>query len=273
MSNVDKWGQRTGFDRTQLDTSKPVVVCDFDGVLNALNKHLEYVGEEPFDVLKEIFPKQNDWKVVVSEIDSKIYFAPDNEKLVDFPAYNGTRQVRIQWSSELVAEINKLIDSDEITFLWLTSWRHRAEDILAPTLGLHSRPQYWLDFGDSTRHDYQPGKGDAIERLYGSMILPQHKFRSTEYNSERLQKWHDDGTIAKYETEWEAYTNSPKKGKLVWIDDAATHFVENLNHPANKIAKEMIAELNLEDMLAVQSNEFGGISRVQWRQILDFIRA
>jgi hypothetical protein len=261
------------FSRDGLDHVKPVIACDFDGVLNPINKHRVYVGSDTYSVLSEVFPKAGDWAIKKQEIDPTIFFAPDNEETV---SWSETRKIQIQWSSELVNEINKLIDSDKVTFLWLTSWRHRAEQILAPVLGLHSKPNHWVEFSDSTRNDFQPGKEDALRQLYNAVDNPQYFVNRFEKRkqagrilSENLASEEASKQIVL--DRWEAHKNTPKYSKLVWLDDAATHYVENFKHPDNPRAVQFIEELNVQDMLAVAPKMAGGISRVQWKAVLDFL--
>lgn len=103
---------------------KPVWFLDVDGVINAVSK-IENVHYSQFST----------WE----------------EKMV-----NG---YKIRYSPEVVDFINRM--SERVEVRWLTTWRDKAVDMLAPALGINVFPfdnaeGRWSPYGNFNGHNYLP---------------------------------------------------------------------------------------------------------------------
>lgn len=55
----------------------------------------------------------------------------------------------IQYSPQLIAELNLLSERDDVEFVWLTTWREMAGELIAPALGLKGENWVYLTDGKS----------------------------------------------------------------------------------------------------------------------------
>ena len=130
-------------DLTPLKGDTPIMYCDFDGVINALNRFPEWndPNSKPTE-LDYIFQDPTKWHVETYPVPNDTHYAPDNEQEVEFRG----RQYIIQWSSELIEELNSIINSQKINFVWLTTWKEYTDSLLNDLLGLNVLTGSWLNF-------------------------------------------------------------------------------------------------------------------------------
>lgn len=218
----------------------PLLFMDFDGVWNPINSYRVWCGEgEPTDLdyaVAESFGDSKNWRTEQYPIDNETHYTPDRNKVVKFQT---SRAVFIQWSTELVEEMNQLIHSQALEYWWLTTWKHDAELILNPEMKLDAKPTNWIDEPVST---------------YSRNFFIDH------YDHLQTGKW-----LALKEF----YQKIPKNQRppFIWIDDVATAFYENAYNPTNKRASE---ELGVE-CLVIQTDQVHGISREQMSMVREFI--
>lgn len=142
-----------------LDGSTPYMFLDFDGVFNALNTSLVYLGDG--DSRYDDAPEN--WGYVRKPIVGDGFFVPDNTATVNF----SNRMITIQWSSEMVERMNEIIGLGKIVPVLLSTWRDVGVDVLMPLMGLNV--DKWLDFGFSTLTVYEDGKFRELENLYSGL--------------------------------------------------------------------------------------------------------
>lgn len=219
------------YNGLELDGSSPYMFIDFDGVLNALNREAVYVGKEPLTELKMIARDPKDWNVEVYDIDNELHYAPTSEG----KAVLNNRTYIVQWSAEMVHDLNEILALGKITPIILSTWRQVGAEEVMPLIGLNVPASNWLDFGDSTLNAYEAGKLMALENLYLGLKREGNPTPS-----------------------------------FVWIDDNATNYFHNLNNPAEQ---KLAQEFGAPSSLIVKPKARKGISRYEMTRIREFVEA
>jgi hypothetical protein len=206
------------------ESKKPTVFCDFDGVFNAMPFQKMWVGDKGASMWDS-----SNWKWVEVTPDPKKHFVWDRTEHV--PVDNETYTIR--FSTELVANFNRLIADERINFIWLTSWMEHSVSVLNPLLGLPLDTPFlpWLRH----RQDYvHRGKFTALKKLI------------TDIPPEARQP-------------------------LVWIDDVATEsFITNSQ---KYIRSEFSFKSSLGvKSLVLQTEPEYGINRNEWGRIERFVQ-
>lgn len=134
-----------GAEAGRDDGSRPLVLIDFDGVINQF----------PDDKVRRrqnstSWMKPGDPRIALYAADD--WFVPDRKETVD-TRYHG--RLRILWSSEMVARL-KGLDAD---ILWLSTWQPYT-DMLDLHLGVGWETIHWYD--PVTRQGRYTGKRRAV---------------------------------------------------------------------------------------------------------------
>lgn len=214
-----------------MDGSSPYIFIDFDGVLNALNQEAVYVGKEPLTELKMVFRNPKEWKVEVHDIDNEFHYTPTAEG----KAVLNNKTYTVQWSEEMVHDLNEVLALGKITPIVLSTWRQVGAEEVMPLIGLNVPSSNWLDFGDSTLDAYEAEKLMALENLYLGLKRESNPTPS-----------------------------------FVWIDDNATNYFHNLNNPAEQ---KLAQEFSAPSSLIVKPKARKGISRYEMTHIREFVEA
>lgn len=172
-------------EKVAVDGTKPLIFLDFDGVVNALNRFPEWVGEGKPTELDYIFKDPKKWVPGEVPVPETEFYAPTNSKVVEFHG----REYHIQWSDELVAEFNDIIEDGSVQLLWLTTWREYTDALLNDLLGLKVPEGSWMDFPQ--RGGGFSGKAEAIGELY-QILNPKPPF-----------VWLDDVETHAFSNYWE----------------------------------------------------------------------
>ena len=154
-------------------TVKPLLIMDFDGVWNALNRQEVWIGENKPGELDMIFPDPKNWKLETLPISNETHFTPDEDAVVKFDG----KKVYVQWSTELVKEVNALIEEGTVDFLWLTTWKEKTDTILNPMMGLNVSEGAWIKptrnsgsrFFVTSYDFYQVGKWVALKDFFAGI--------------------------------------------------------------------------------------------------------
>lgn len=197
----------TYYNGLELTGDTPYLFLDFDGVFNALNHELIYVGESPLTELKMIFRDPKDWAIETHEVDNSTHYAPTATEEVEFRG----KKLTVQWSDEMITDFNEILNLNKVMPLILSTWRQVGAEVLMPLMGLNVPTTNWLDFSDSTLNAFEAGKFRELDNLYNSL---KHAGNPTP--------------------------------PFVWVDDNATHYYHNLNNPEEQeIAHEFGASTSL----------------------------
>lgn len=213
----------------ELDGSSPYLFLDFDGVFNAVNRELTYVGENPLTELSMIFRNPKDWVVETFEVNGDTHYVPDREAKAEL---NG-KTFTIQWSEEMVDEMNSIIGLGIVRPILLSTWKEVGAKTVMPLIGLNLKPGDWLDFHYSGMNPYEAGKYLALYNLYAGL----------------------------------AREGSPTP-PFVWVDDVATHYFCNVDNPENTILQD---EFGVSECLIVKPKTRQGISREEMSRIKSFV--
>lgn len=170
---------------------KPVILYDFDGVINPLNFIREWIGEGEPSQLDYILRDPSSWRMRREPVDSIDYFGNDREATVMETASG--KDFHIQWSSELVGAINSLISEDTARHVMLTTWEEDSVSKLNPLMGLNISE--YISSTSSTGHRFYLNSYDHYQA--GKRIA--------------LQGWLED----------EYGQNKPP---IIWFDDVATYY-------------------------------------------------
>lgn len=147
-------------ENVTVDGTKPLIFLDFDGVINPLNRFPKWVGEGEPTELDHIFIDPKKWVPDEIPVPETEFYAPNRAEVVEFHG----REYHIQWSDELVAELNDIITDGNVQIIWLTTWREYTDALLNELLGLHVPQGSWMDF--PRRGGGFSGKVESIGDLY-----------------------------------------------------------------------------------------------------------
>lgn len=213
---------------------KPLIVFDFDGVFNPLNRHLSWIGEGSPTEIDHIYPTTDKWEVVEDAISNETHFTPDNEEKVSFEG----KSLFIRWSSELVTNVNEVIDSGQADFLWLTTWKGATDTVLNPTLGLHV------------------GSGQFLPPNHRS----GNRYFVTSYDYYQVGKW----LVLQ---DYFATLPVEERPPLVWFEDVATTYMNNFDEPE---LTQVSDELQVPS-LVFKTDSNTGISRKEWAAAVSWL--
>lgn len=219
------------YNGLELIGNKPYLFLDFDGVFNALNKEAVYVGKEPLSELKMIFRDPKDWAIETYPISEAYHYPPDNEATVEL----NNKEFLVQWSSEMISDLNEILSSDKVVPIILSTWRQVGAETIMPLMGLNVPASNWLDFNNSSLNAFEAGKFMALDNLYKGL--------SREGNP------------------------TPP---FIWVDDNATHYYHNLYNPAEQLIAQ---EWGALDSLIIKPDARTGISRYEMLRIKEFVDA
>lgn len=215
---------------------KPVLFCDFDGVINQFpfkyaretdgshNVVLEYNGQTSYGFLRE-------------EFDNEKFFEHTNFVMLE--TYKGT--FPISYSSEMVERLRNLILSDKVEFIWLTTWRDEAVRLLNPMFDFPDNLTFlhW----QSRMSDYNhAGKSHAV----------MDYFEEDPTRLGRKMVWLDDVATRDFKT---------------WDDK--TGFIENKR--AEMTGYNSSVKVFPENKLIMLTDEFFGISKAGMSAIENFV--
>lgn len=206
---------------------KPLLIMDFDGVWNALNRERVWIGEHSPTDLDYALPDPKMWKMESYPVSNETYFSPDRNELVDFEG----REIRIQWSTELVGEVNQLIKDNKVDFLWLTTWKGYTDTTLNPVMGLNVPTNSWVKSSSRsgskffiTSYDYyQAGKWLALQDYFATIPLD-------------------------------------RRPPVIWFEDVTTIGMSNFKNDNVKVVTE---ELKVPS-LVFQTDPKNGVAREEW---------
>jgi hypothetical protein len=217
-------------------------VCDFDGVLNPIPFEKEWVGPE-HDVSAFGFEMidPKNWKTVQREIDADVYFMPD-------------RTEKVTVSDELGYESTYIIR-------WSTELVERISELVESG----AIEFLWLT-------TWRQNAQDALAPLLGF----DPGWKHLPWQSRRSDYDHVGKLIA-----LEDVIDKGEDRPVVWIDDVATHRVENYSYlyggedrpyPESRDSRSTLVNHD-SGYLAVQPSTLFGISRAEWHAIEKFIES
>lgn len=210
---------------------KPLLVMDFDGVWNPLNKFLVWTGvSDPSDE-ERYYRTSPFWKLIAAPVDDSVFFAPDMEEITKFEG----KKVTIQAASELVANVNGLIDQSKVDYMWLTTWKANSDTVLNPFLGLHVDNHRWI-----------PPTKESGSRFF-----------IDKYDVKQQGKW------LALQNFYESFKSEIDRPPLIWVEDVTTIGKDNLADKTNTIVSDV---LNVPSLVLATDPE-NGISRKQWEAI------
>lgn len=219
------------YNGLELTGNKPYLFLDFDGVFNALNSERVYVGKEPLTELKMIFRDPKEWEIETHPISESSHYPPDREAAVELR----NREYLVQWSSEMISELNEILSNDKVIPIILSTWRQVGAEKLMPLMGLNVPETNWLDFNNSTLNAFEAGKFMALEHLYSGLAK-------------------------------EGNPTPP----FIWVDDNATHYYHNLYNPEEQLIAH---EWGASTSLIVKPDARTGISRYEMLRIKEFVES
>lgn len=213
---------------------KPILFCDFDGVINQfpyLYKRVsnDFEREEFINAGLEVLQVGSDvWALQRNVCDKEKFFAPDGRFVAK--AENG--EFLISYSSEMVERLRRLIVSDAVEFVWLTTWRQYT-DRLNEELGFPDIVS-WLPWQQRMSDYNHMGKGHAIS--YWFEDHPEFADR----------KW-------------------------VWLDDVATSRFSNWNEDEGFVEPSFTLDNVNSNCLILDTDDMWGLSRAQFDKIESFV--
>lgn len=213
---------------------KPVLFCDFDGVINQFpyiyNRVMDADDRAGFEAvgLEIIKLGLNDWALQKQVFDDSKFFAPDGRFFAK--AENG--EFLINYSSEMVDRLRSLIVSDKVEFIWLTTWREHTA-MLNEKLGFPDMVS-WLPWQQRMSDYNHAGKGHAIADWFED---------NPEFSD---RKW-------------------------VWLDDVATRSFCNWNENEGFVEPPRKLEAANINCLILDTDDTWGISREQMNIIETFV--
>ena len=145
--------------------SKPILFCDFDGVLNTFPYKYHRINDEferenyAADGLEILQHGANEYALQRYPIDEEQYFRADER----FIAAAGNGSFIIHYSSEMVDRIRNLIDTGKIEFVWLSTWRAHT---ITLNEHLNFRNVSWLDWEQKMSDYNQVFKKVAIRDYF-----------------------------------------------------------------------------------------------------------
>lgn len=213
---------------------KPIIFCDFDGVINAIPYENVWVGDNSKMFLGglDLYDKAN-WRLDTLTPDTETHFVLDRqEKIVGMR----NRPVLLNLSNELISELNKIIGEGNADFMWLTAWREHTQTLLNPLLPFPENTPF-LDWYYRGSNDYtESGKFNALrDYLTGN---PEHMGRP-----------------------------------VVWIDDVATEFHQTHRKSEFDDERKKYSWFTEHDIphLVIHTDAHWGISRVELSAVNEFI--
>jgi hypothetical protein len=194
------------------------VVFDFDGVFNPFTWDRKY---------------------------GKLYFTPDCH-LPEYPnpdweassrygsGSKEPKSYRVQWSSELILNLNKLLSDKRIQIIILSTWRQHMAGLVDRLHIRSKRTIYYLPWGGSGEH--------RDDQFYKAIALRNFM----------------DGVN-------ESSNGSITNAGLLWVDDhvlsdARLGYRDGMPSP----------EFDENNSLLIAPNEWYGINRMEWDRILEF---
>lgn len=209
---------------------KPLLLMDFDGVFNALNTYWAWVGEGKPNELDYVYQQPPNWELKTDEVDGSLFFTPDREVVVPFDDF----KVKVQWSTELVHNINRLIAYDLVDFVWLTTWKEQTDTVLTPLLGLD------IDLG----------------RWVPSTANSGRRFFMHNYDHNQEGKW-----VALQEYMDINYPD--ERPPIIWFEDVTTVNKDNHEYPENTLVSDTLRT----PALVFATDPANGVSREQWSAV------
>lgn len=161
---------------------KPILFCDFDGVINQFPYRWEKETDGSHD--KEIeHGGRTSYGFFYDDFNDEKFFRADEFAMVS----TSKGAFPISYSSEIAERIKRLIVDDVVHFVWLTTWRDEAVSLLNPLLGLPEHVNYlhWTQKMSDYNH---AGKGHAIMNYFGQ----------NPEQAERSMVWIDDVATRNY---------------------------------------------------------------------------
>jgi len=215
---------------------------DFDGVLNPIPYREVWIGPEnvSYNGFEMLNPKN--WTVEELTIDPDLYFLPDHtEQIAVVNEWSGKEKTyTIRWSSELIDRITALVATGKADFTWLTTWRQRAPELLAPLIGID--PTWKHADWQERRSDYaQWGKTEPISEWLGSGATEPFV-------------WIDDVATKEFATDTLPRTAKERKRD--------PRFGGRFTHP-------ILATTN--PSLVLNTSLYFGVSREQWDAVETFV--
>lgn len=214
---------------------RPILFCDFDGVINQFPFiHQRVINDEDradyiTEGLEIVTHGLNEYALRKQVCDEKVFFYPDSR----FVAKAGNGEFIINYNSEMVSRLKGLIDSDVIEFVWLTTWREHTVQ-LDEKFGFPADKVSWLQWQQKMSDYNHAGKGWAIDDWF-----EEHP----EFNKRR----------------W------------VWLDDVATRSYYNWNEYEGFIKPTRSLEHANHDCLVLDTDDTWGISKKQLNMIEEFV--
>lgn len=208
---------------------KPILFCDFDGVINQFPFRYEKETDGSHDVIIE-HHEQTNYGFLWDNFDEENFF-----KYTDFVMLNTIKGTfPITYSKDMVNRLCKLILSDKVEFVWLTTWREEATHLLNPLFEFPESVTFipWTQKMSDYNH---AGKAHAIMNYF-------------EEDDKRLER------------------------KMIWLDDVATRRLENWDENEGFITNTYLDTFNFpEEKLIILTDEFYGLSKKGMSTIEDFV--
>lgn len=231
--------------------TKPYFFCDFDGVLNVFPYEQEYTGPKLNGMWDPAGNDPKNWKITEIEPDPTKHFVWDEETTVPHISYPD-KTLRLRWSSELINNIKALIESDTVTFMWLTTWNEHTVG-LNKILGFPEETPFlrWWPRGLS---DYsQSGKGN---------YLLKHMEKTNDTISPFI--WVDDVATKSQVTELKLYPELFSTEDGYWVDRLKYEDEDSYKWKGSLLQRDPLP-------LVLLTNEKVGIARNQWAMIEKYI--
>lgn len=139
---------------------KPLLLSDFDGVINAPTNHLFWTDSYS----KGIYPDPEIHHHEDRVLDELIHYTTDSVHYHE----GGYGVNKLRWSSELVSDYRNLIVNDQVEFIWFTGWKEGAVKILTPLFNFPNAEQYIapINPGETVSDIGHVWKIEAIIDLY-----------------------------------------------------------------------------------------------------------
>lgn len=210
-----------------------VAFFDIDGVINVFPYRKVWIGPEGTDFnlpwWETGMMDNRNWSYERELPDPELYFTPDVETVVTFPArdeWEKDRQLKLNFSTELISKINKLITDDVIDFRWNSMWVQNSSSVAATAFGLP----------------------------LGLPYLPVEYYSSDTHQQTKM--FHIE----------ELYRDGAENRRFIWVDDVATE--NHVTHPEpyffierDFYQQKQIAQV---ERFIIQTKTQHGISREQW---------
>lgn len=211
---------------------KPIIFCDFDGVLN----QFPYSYSKDTDGSHAVIVEKNghiNYGFLREDFDSSHFFIPNNFTLVD----SSKGVFPITYSSEMVTRLRNLIVEDVVDFVWLSTWREEAVQHINPLFNFPDHVTYlnWQQRFSDYNH---AGKGHAI----------MDYFEEHPDQLPRKMVWLDDVAT---------------RGYVNWFADMGFQ---------PEATYGMLSDRLPSERLVIQTNELYGISRTELDVIENFVK-